>query len=151
MAQRKREGEEEEAEAEDLQAYACIFFEGDGIFLYELQVSHAWHRQGFGTRLMAIIETIGRNYSLQRITLTVFTHNAAARKFYAAQGYAEAMQVPRVKSKRNRTALGDMVLQTEDKDQDKDKDKDIALIHAQRGWLELHKDLGTGEKERLTD
>lgn len=56
------------------------------LYVYELQVRLM--RQGYGKRLMEAMESIARTVGLDKVVLTVFVRNTAAREFYRALHYA---------------------------------------------------------------
>lgn len=57
------------------------------LYVLELGVEKAWQGRGLGRRLMQCAEAIARDRGMEKVVLTVFKENTAARKFYKALGY----------------------------------------------------------------
>jgi ribosomal protein S18 acetylase RimI-like enzyme len=57
------------------------------IFLYELQVSSAYHRHGIGKYLMTLLEAVSEKFEMWKIMLTCFKINIQAMAFYRKIGY----------------------------------------------------------------
>jgi ribosomal protein S18 acetylase RimI-like enzyme len=60
---------------------------GSRAFLYDLRITEAYRRRGYGTQALQALEAKVRELSLTRITLHVFGHNQPARELYAKLGY----------------------------------------------------------------
>lgn len=52
------------------------------LYLYEIQISSKYQRQGLGKKLMSVIEQIGQEAEMPKIVLTVFKANKEAMEFY---------------------------------------------------------------------
>jgi len=52
------------------------------LYVYEIQVSQEFRRQGLGGKLMNVVERICRNVELPMVMLTVFKKNEQALQFY---------------------------------------------------------------------
>jgi len=57
--------------------------------MQQLYVAHAWHGTGVADRLMEWVLTTARAEGVPEIYLTVFDHNARAKRFYARYGFDE--------------------------------------------------------------
>lgn len=57
------------------------------VYLYEIHLSSSLRGAGVGAQLMNLVETIGRNASMKKSMLTVFTSNEGAERFYRRLGY----------------------------------------------------------------
>jgi ribosomal protein S18 acetylase RimI-like enzyme len=57
------------------------------LYVLELAVERAFQGLGLGRSLMASAERIASSQGMEKVVLTVFKNNLAARKFYAALGY----------------------------------------------------------------
>ena len=58
------------------------------LYVLELAVEKACQGRGLGRRLMQYAETIALDRGMEKVVLTVFKENLAARKFYKALGYS---------------------------------------------------------------
>lgn len=81
---------------EQLSGFACFRFEGDAdlegrirevLYCYELQVALAFQGRGYGSRLLEVMQKIGRRWSMECILLTVLKDNAKALHFYDQKGF----------------------------------------------------------------
>jgi len=74
-----------------LVAFAAFRFEFENghniLYCYDLQVSEASRRHGLGRALMNHLATIGADFGLDNIMLTVFKANTRALKFYNGLGF----------------------------------------------------------------
>jgi ribosomal protein S18 acetylase RimI-like enzyme len=63
--------------------------ETDTVFIYDIEVVEARRGEGFGRRLMELVEVEGRAMGLSRIELNVHADNEVARSLYESAGYRE--------------------------------------------------------------
>ncbi|KZT72732.1 hypothetical protein DAEQUDRAFT_663387, partial [Daedalea quercina L-15889] len=74
-----------------ISAYSMFRFEveekKDVVYCYEMQVLQELKRSGIGRCLMQQLVSIGKYWQMQKIMLTVFKSNSAARSFYKAIGF----------------------------------------------------------------
>lgn len=68
------------------QVTGAAFIARDGCYIHALYVHPAWHRQGLGCALLDEAKT-----GSARLELWVLAQNAAARRFYASQGFEEVL------------------------------------------------------------
>ncbi|KAL8785787.1 MAG: hypothetical protein Q9213_003165 [Squamulea squamosa] len=73
------------------------------IYCYELHLSEAVRRQGFGKHLMGLMEATGKNAGVEKSMLTVFVENGTALKFYQRLGYSKDDYSPEPRKMRNGT------------------------------------------------
>ena len=63
--------------------------ETDTVFIYDIEVVAERRGQGFGRRLMELVEVESRAMGLSRIELNVHADNEVARSLYESAGYRE--------------------------------------------------------------
>ena len=63
--------------------------ETDTVFIYDIEVVAERRGEGFGRRLMELVEVEGRAMGLSRIELNVHADNDVARSLYESAGYHE--------------------------------------------------------------
>ena len=63
--------------------------ETDTLFIYDIEVIAERRGEGFGRRLMELVEVEGRVMGLSRIELNVHADNGVARSLYESAGYRE--------------------------------------------------------------
>ena len=63
--------------------------ETDTVFIYDIEVVAERRGQGFGRRLMELVEVETRAMGLRRIELNVHADNEVARSLYESAGYRE--------------------------------------------------------------
>jgi ribosomal protein S18 acetylase RimI-like enzyme len=63
--------------------------ETDTLFIYDIEVVEARRGEGFGRRLMELVEAEGRAMGLSRVELNVHADNDVARSLYESVGYRE--------------------------------------------------------------
>lgn len=63
--------------------------ETDTLFIYDIEVITERRGEGFGRRLMELVEVEGRVMGLSRIELNVHADNDVARSLYESAGYRE--------------------------------------------------------------
>jgi ribosomal protein S18 acetylase RimI-like enzyme len=57
-------------------------------FIYDLYVRAEFRRQGWGRRVLELLETNMKQQGIVRINLNVFANNSIARELYGKMGYA---------------------------------------------------------------
>ena len=63
--------------------------EGDGLFIYDIEVDEEARGKGYGRRFMELIEDEARTMGVSRIELNVYADNDVARHLYETSGYLE--------------------------------------------------------------
>ncbi len=63
--------------------------ETDTVFIYDIEVVAERRGEGFGRRLMELVEVEGRAMGMSRIELNVHADNEVARSLYESAGYRE--------------------------------------------------------------
>jgi ribosomal protein S18 acetylase RimI-like enzyme len=63
--------------------------ETDTVFIYDIEVVAERRGEGFGRRLMELVEVEGRAMGLSRVELNVHADNDVARSLYESAGYHE--------------------------------------------------------------
>ena len=63
--------------------------ETDTVFIYDIEVAAERRGEGFGRRLMELVEVESRAMGLSRIELNVHADNDVARSLYESAGYRE--------------------------------------------------------------
>jgi RimJ/RimL family protein N-acetyltransferase len=58
------------------------------LFVYDLEIHHAFRRQGLGRQALGAVEAWGIERGIRRLELNVFSDNVAARTLYEASGMA---------------------------------------------------------------
>jgi ribosomal protein S18 acetylase RimI-like enzyme len=57
-------------------------------FIYDIFLRAGFRRQGWGRRVLELLETNMKQQGIIRINLNVFANNSIAREFYSKMGYA---------------------------------------------------------------
>lgn len=70
-------------------AFGIMSYRDDEASLLLFSVHASWRRQGVGSELLAWLERVARDAGLRRVLLECRRDNAAARNFYAENGYHE--------------------------------------------------------------
>ena len=63
--------------------------ETDTVFIYDIEVVAERRGEGFGRRLMELVDVESRAMGLSRIELNVHADNEVARSLYESAGYRE--------------------------------------------------------------
>ncbi|TFK30504.1 acyl-CoA N-acyltransferase [Coprinopsis marcescibilis] len=81
----------EDDKSDKVVAFVMFRFEHEDeenlLYCYELQVKEDVRRRGLGRKLVAILDEIGREAEMEKITLTVLKANAKAITFYLKLGF----------------------------------------------------------------
>jgi ribosomal protein S18 acetylase RimI-like enzyme len=100
------DGEEESPDSKLAGFVSFMITYEDGkevIYCYEIHLAKPWQGKGFGRKLMAVVEGVGRNVGVEKSMLTVFKTNSRAVKMYEGLGYSEDEFSPGPRNLRNGT------------------------------------------------
>jgi ribosomal protein S18 acetylase RimI-like enzyme len=88
------------------------------VYCYEVHVGERLRGMGLGTRLVGLMEEVGRRVGVEKAMLTVFVTNGGAAAFYARLGYGLDAYSPPARRLRNGVA----------------KEPDIHILSKALGW-----------------
>lgn len=101
----KGKGREGEVDFESVVGFLSFMltYEDDHevVYCYEIHLSAEWQGKGIGTRLMQMVEEVGRKAGVEKAMLTSFKANKTALRFYERLGYEEDEYSPRPRKLRN--------------------------------------------------
>jgi GNAT superfamily N-acetyltransferase len=75
------------------------------VYVYEIHLGETLRGSGLGRRLMGVVEHCAREMGVERVMLTSFTRNRAARRFYERLGYGRDEFSPMPKELRDGTRV----------------------------------------------